>query len=143
MKSLPNIILGIIIGALVVYGVFYLYAHPTLNSNTTPVATSTEVSEAMKAKQIVDAVSQLIIVPQGEDPLIATINDADNLIKDQPFYTGAINGDIVLIYQNAAKAIIYSPSRNIIVNVGPVLPEQQASSTAKVSTTTATTTKKK
>ncbi len=95
-------------------------------------------SQAEQAKDLVENVSKLIVIP-NETPVIATINDAATLIKEQPFYTGAQNGDVVFIFQAAAKAIVYSPSRNIIINVGPVLPQQDVQPQA---TTTATTTKK-
>ena len=88
-------------------------------------------------KELIAKVGKLILLPTGEEPVIATINDASTLIKEQPFYKGAVNGDVVIVYQKAAKAIVYSPSRNLIVNVGPiVLPDQPAP--AKTSTSTST-----
>lgn len=55
-----------------------------------------------------------------EDPTIATITDAENLIQQQPFYAGAQNGDKLLIFPNAKKAIIYSEARDKLINVGPI-----------------------
>jgi hypothetical protein len=48
------------------------------------------------------------------------ITNPEELIRKDAFFTGSTSGDILLIYKNARKAIIYSPSRDIIVNAGPV-----------------------
>lgn len=68
-------------------------------------------------KDVVKQVSKLIILPAGE-PNMATIKDAVALAKQQPFFKDAKNGDKILIYKN--KAIIFRPTQNILVNVGPV-----------------------
>lgn len=71
--------------------------------------------------QLLNQVGSLMILPEGEEPAIATIVDAAALIAEQPFYNGAQDGDRVIIYPQAQRAIIYSPERNIIVNVGPIV----------------------
>lgn len=79
--------------------------------------------------ETMEKVGKLIVLPKDETPVVATIADAATLIQKEPFYAGSKNGDIVLMYQKALKAIIYSPDRNIIVNVGPVYvpPQDQTS----------------
>lgn len=129
IKSLFKIIcwllLGIIIGAL---GLFFYNYYLVVKSNK---------SEVINQSDLILKISKLVILPTGEEPAVATINDAPSLIKEQVFYKNAINGDIVLVYQKAAKAIVYSPSRNIIVNVGPVyLPDNTDTGTSTASTTT-------
>lgn len=62
-----------------------------------------------------------LILPEDEQPVVATISDIDALSKEQPFFEGASNGDKVIVYTTASKAIIYSPERDVIVNVGTVL----------------------
>jgi len=71
---------------------------------------------------VMQSVSELMLLPEGELPLMATVTNAEDLKKEQAFYENVMNGDKVLIYQQNQKAIIYSPSRNVIVNVGPVVP---------------------
>jgi hypothetical protein len=68
---------------------------------------------------LVNKVSKLIILPQGEEPTIATVTEPD-VLKDQPFFAQAQAGDMVLIYTNAKKAILYSPKENKIVEVAPL-----------------------
>ncbi|HVA96368.1 MAG TPA: LytR C-terminal domain-containing protein [Candidatus Acidoferrales bacterium] len=68
---------------------------------------------------LVREVGKLIVLPTGEQPNIATVSDISKL-KGQPFFTGARNGDKVLIYTKAQKAILYDPIANKIVEVGPI-----------------------
>ncbi|RWZ78146.1 MAG: hypothetical protein EOT04_02705 [Candidatus Chaera renei] len=70
-------------------------------------------------KALVDRVGKLMELPTGETPTIATIQDKDKL-KDQPFFKDAQNGDKILIYAQAKKAIIFRESNNKIINVGPI-----------------------
>ena len=70
-------------------------------------------------QKLVGEVGKLIILPVGETPTIATVSDPEKL-KDQPFFASAKQGDRVLIYTKARKAILYNPSTNKIVDVAPV-----------------------
>ena len=115
-KALP-VIVWFLIGILVGVGVLYtwnLYMVP-------PAKKVASQMEQAQVKELVVKVGKLIILPTGEEPVVATINDAEALIKEQIFYKGAKNGDVVLVYQKNAKAFIYSPEKNIIINVGPVV----------------------
>ena len=86
---------------------------------------SEEVQQAVEVERIVEAVGRHILLPENETPLVATITDAATLAQEQPFYVGSVDGDQLLIYGESLRAIVYSPSRNIIVNVGPVeLPQE-------------------
>ena len=72
-----------------------------------------------EVQELVSKVSKLIVLPEGETPTIATVSDPEKL-KEQPFFANAKNGDKVLIYTNAKKAILYDPVNNKIVEVAPV-----------------------
>ena len=71
---------------------------------------------------LLEDVRKIMLLPTDIEPTVATVQDAAALANSQPFFTNAQNGDKVLIYQD--KAILYSPVRNIIVNVAPVQIEQ-------------------
>jgi len=67
----------------------------------------------------VSEIGKLIALPTDEKPTVATVTDVDK-VKDQPFFKNAKNGDKVLIYTKAQKAILYRPSENRIIEVGAV-----------------------
>lgn len=70
-------------------------------------------------RAILDKVAKLIDLPNDEDPTLATISDKDKL-ANQPFFSKAKNGDIVIIYTNTRKAIIYDPLANKIIDVSAI-----------------------
>lgn len=72
-----------------------------------------------KTDELIARVGELIVLPKGETPTVATVSDIEKL-KGQPFFINAKRGDRVLIYANAKKAILYNPGDNIIVEVAPV-----------------------
>lgn len=70
-------------------------------------------------KNLVEKIGTLIQLPSDENPTIATITDKTKL-TNQPFFTPAENGDIVLIYTNTKKAYLYRPGTNKIIDVAPI-----------------------
>ena len=109
----------------------YLY-NQVKNLKANPEAKAQEEVAALVAK-----VGQLIVLPEGETPTVATVNDPEKL-KEQPFFAKAKAGDKVLIYTNAKKAILYNPTSHKIVEVAPL--NIGAPTTATESTPTETTT---
>ncbi len=95
-----------------------------LSKGTTGVQSETSM--------LIAQVGKLIDLPKDETPTIATITDISKL-KDQPFFANAKNGDKVLIYTNAKKAILYRPSENRIIEVGAVNINQQPVATPSAS----------
>ena len=75
-------------------------------------------------ESLLEKVKTHMVLPEDEEPTVATISDVDALVKQQPFFKGTQNGDKVLVYVKARKAIIYSPERDIIVNVGAVVVDE-------------------
>lgn len=88
---------------------------------------SDKESVAMQQNEIDSILAQVqkhVLLPDTQTPVVATIVNATSLAEEQAFYRHAIDGDILLVYSE--KAIIYSPTRDIIVNVGPVFVEPPA-----------------
>ena len=75
--------------------------------------------EARKeTEELLATVSEVILLPEGENPIIATVSDPDAL-GDQEFFDKAEKGDKVLIYNQARKAILYRPSQHRVIEVAP------------------------
>jgi hypothetical protein len=72
-----------------------------------------------EAVALVEKVSKLVVLPTGEEPVVATVTDKEKL-KDQPVFEKAENGDKILIYSQAKKAYIYNPEKNVVVDIIPV-----------------------
>jgi len=115
--SKPILIIGGLVVALLIFlPSYYFYnKYQKLKSSHTG---SSGVDKST-AKELVEKVGKLIELPKGEDPTIATVSDKNALPK-QAFFTNAQNADQVLIYTKAKKAILYRPSTNKIIEVGPV-----------------------
>jgi hypothetical protein len=94
----------------------YKNAQKTIAQLSTPDGQQEKAQE--EVQKYVEQVSKLMVLSSEEQPLLATVQDADGLKKEQAFFKDAQDGDIVLIYQD--KAILYSEVRGKIINVGPV-----------------------
>jgi hypothetical protein len=120
MTKLQKIILVLIVLIIVSLGgagyFFYKYqqAQKEIQAKSDP-----QKFVAEETKRLVAEISKFIDLPQGEEPTVATVTDIEKL-KDEPFFDRAKNGDKVLIYTNAKKAILYDPSLKKIINVAPV-----------------------
>lgn len=94
---------------------------PELDANGKPIPTAEDKEKSDKEiKKTVGEVSKIMDLPTGESPTIFEITDPETLSAQQPFFNGSVKGDKLLIYPASAKAIIYSPSREKIINVGPL-----------------------
>ncbi len=125
MKKKALIIIAVLILIIIVGGVYYW----------TMPKTKGDVSSA-EVEAVLSKLGAHMILPSGEVPQVGRIDDPVGAAKAQPFVSGSVEGDLLIIYAKAAKAIVYSPSRDIIVNVGPVSMNPEASSDpAEVSAT--------
>lgn len=95
-----------------------IYFYRQYRATQQKLANPTEYAQE-EAKLIRGKVGKLIELPFDEQPTIATVTDAAKL-AEQPFFANTQNGDKVLIFTNAKKAILYRPSTNKIIEVAPV-----------------------
>ena len=105
-------------GAMGYYG--YLYAYKAF-----PDADRAASGDA--AAEVADTiarVSELIVLPEGEEPTIATVIDPEKL-KEQAFFKDAKAGYRVLLYTKAKKAYLYDPSAHRLIEVAPITTELQ------------------
>jgi len=75
--------------------------------------------------EVMEAVGKLMVLPEGETPTLVVIDDKENIAKDQEFFKWAENGDQMLVYRQAKKAILYRPKSNKIVNVAPISEKEE------------------
>ena len=78
-----------------------------------------KITAQNETKQLTATIGKNVELPSGENPTLATVNDATRL-KDQEFFKDAQNGDKVLIYSKAGKAILYRPSTKKVIQVAPI-----------------------
>lgn len=83
-----------------------------------------EVALNEEVGKLIEEVGKIIALPQGETPTVATVTDLEK-VKNQAFFANAQNGDKVLIFANAKKAILYRPSEKKIIEVGVVNVQKQ------------------
>lgn len=83
-----------------------------------PIPQSILTAPQAKPQTIIESVAKLIEVP-AEEPAVATITDSSRL-EQNTLYKNAANGDKIVIYEQAKKAILYRPSSNKIIAVETV-----------------------
>lgn len=107
----------IVVALFVASGYFYLQ-YQKIKKNP-------EIVTKQETEALVEQAGKLIDLPKDETPQVATVLDKDKL-KDQPFFANAQNGDKILIYTKAKKAIVFRPKENRLINVGPIAIDQKA-----------------
>ncbi len=116
-KSLA--IVGVIIVILLMLASLPAYYFYNQYQSAQQRAKDPTIAAEEQVKSVTTAVGKLLLLPTGEAPTLATVSDKSKLVGQQ-FFANAQNGDKVLIYTNAKKAILYRPSSNKIIEVGPI-----------------------
>lgn len=101
------------------------------------------VSDKEAEKEVAILVTQLkkIMEVPDEKPVVATVKDKDTLKSQQAFFSQAENGDKLIVFQTARKAVLFRPSIGKIIESGPLIttPTQQQPQTIKVAVYNGTT----
>lgn len=118
VKVVLLLIVLMLLGAIGVMGYLYYQTRQELLLLSTPQGQQ-RISE-QEVKQVLDQLGKLTLLPE-EEPVMATIIDAQYLATQSAFYQKSENGDKLVVFPQAKKAFIFSPSRNIIVNSGPLI----------------------
>ena len=93
--------------------VYFLIAYQSNKSNP-------DVALQKETKVLTDRIGRFMELPLDEQPTLATVTDQEKL-KGQNFFTHAQNGDKLLVYPKAKKAILYRPSTKKIVEVSNLI----------------------
>lgn len=131
MSNKATLLLAIVAVILGISAVYFYYQYNSILNDPNRIA-------RQEIQDLVKKVSRLILLPSGEDPVIATVNDPAAL-KNQPFFANAAKGDKVLIYTQARKAYLYDPVADKIVEVAPISLGNQGQAQVQQSTTATST----
>ncbi len=109
-----------VVGAVAIVGasVFYQHQQTLKQQMASKTAPEDEIS------QLVKDLSQLVVLPDNEQPVIATVVDLEKL-KGQQFFQNAQLEDKVIIYAQAGKAILYRPAQKKVVEIAPFVNSAQ------------------
>lgn len=88
------------------------------------IQNSTQQDADEVARQVLSKVRELMEIPSDPQPTVATIVDVESLKKANEFYSVASNGDHLIITEK--RAILYDPDRDIILDVVPVVIDENA-----------------
>lgn len=101
-----------------VYATWYVRNHRSGALAAVPLGTGEHSSD-----DYIAAIAKKILLPKDNiAPRVAIVTDPALLTEEQEFYRGAEVGDVLVVFEESKRAIIYSPRRDIIINVGPVVP---------------------
>lgn len=104
-------ILATLLAFLTLTAILYFATFQFMKNQNDPNAVSQK-----EIKAITERIGKFMELPQGETPTLATVSDREKL-KGQQFFLNAKNGDKVLVYPKAKKAILYRPSSGKIIEV--------------------------
>ena len=103
--------LGVIVLALAIVAFYFYSQYQSIKKNPNQAAQA-------ETEQLVAKVGKLIELPKNEEATVVTLVDKEKL-KGQAFFSNAENGDKFLIYTKSNIIIVYRPSQNKLINVGP------------------------
>lgn len=109
-------IFGILILVLLGGGGYYGYSYWQASQNS-PEAQAAAAEEEKQA--VLSQLRNLMILPEG-DPVLFKVSNEEVMRQQQAFFKDTKNDDVLLVFQESGKAIIFRPSENKIVNSGPV-----------------------
>lgn len=81
-------------------------------------------TKAAEVASVIDAVAKHVVLPEGEEPTLATVTSLEPL-AGQPFFKNAKLGDRVLIYTQAQKVILFDPTLDRVVEMAPLSLDQE------------------
>lgn len=101
-------IVALCVAAILIYGFSKAYTYVFAGEGT-----------EREMRSLVSSVSDHMLLPPDETPTIATVSDM-HALEGQLFFKNAQVGDKVLMYMVSQKAILYRPSSDLIIEVGPI-----------------------
>lgn len=118
-RKMVKIILFLVILAFLGSMAWLVWQYTTVNKQLKELRESPAIQQEKVVQETLDKLKNHVVLPENQTPVVATVEDAAALQKDNTFYNEAQNGDTVVVFQS--KAYLYRPSTDRIVNIGPVL----------------------
>ncbi len=112
-KSRKFLILGLTMVA-VLSSATAIYFWQRSGSNNPNVSVNKNSSD-----QILADLGKLMVLPDNEQPTIATVSNPE-FLKSVPFFDKAKIGDKVIIYVKSKEAILYDPIVKKVVQIAPL-----------------------
>lgn len=100
-------------------GAYFYSQNQGLSSQVEELKTNPRAVVEEETQELVDKVSKLVALPEGENPVLATVTDKERL-GDLPFFERAENGDKVLIYPQARRIYLYDPETDKVLEAAPL-----------------------
>ncbi len=104
---------------LVVAGVMYVINDRNQLKKQVAELSDPQQQATKEAEKLRNELSAFIELPTDETPTVATVVDATK-VQGQPFFAKAQNGDKVILFAKAGKAILYRESTKKIIEVAPI-----------------------
>ncbi len=102
----------------------YFYSEYQENKQDKNISANAKEEKIESIESIVSNISQYMNLPTDEEPMVATITDEAKL-QDQKFFKKAKNGDKILMYPKASKAILYRPSTQRVIEFSALMIDVQ------------------
>lgn len=119
---------GLVFAVVAVAALLLYRQNATLEAKVRELQSDPKYIASQEIRQTVEEVGKVVSLPEGEDPVVATVTDKEKL-KDQPFFAKAENGDKVLIYAKARRIYLYRPGDNKLLEAAPLNIGQDAAQT--------------
>ena len=108
--------IALVMSAAAVGAYWYLTKEDPVSPEVSEIPAITTEEQTLS---IIERVGKHIVLPEGEEPTIATVSDPSKL-AEQTFFANAKVGDVVLIYATARKAYLYDPTIDKLLEVAPI-----------------------
>ncbi len=105
--------------AVILIGAFSYAISKFKNVSNIAAISQSDISKVNMTKVNLENLSKKMWLPkESKPPRVFEITDPVSLSIDQKFYEGSQAGDILVVFDESKKAIIYSPKRDVIINSG-------------------------
>ena len=114
-KSMRNMLLLVVAVVALFFALHYYRKYSELRNVMQNVPAQ---NASNPAAQVISAVDKHMLLPANEQPVLAQVSDPRALLGNR-FFRNALVGDDVLVYCKSQLSILYSPTRDKIIEVLP------------------------